>query len=686
MSHKKERKIRILKSKNIWPRILVMIFTDLIILGCIVFLSYLAVMGILNSHILNNNRNCEKIISAVNKNWNGTSTAKENIELEKNIKSIQQSIDSISEILILDSDFNIVTKYSETSGKNESEITDINFENLLSRRKQIRRILDEGDLARSFLEEDIQNDFIIDSPESMEKISKNFFPSLDFISFANSYKNLRWASELIDIESQWVLYRTEIPGIYVCIKNLYLINNFQSYFLGFLITFFVVFFLVTLVFGILRIISYIADNTKHELLYYTDMVTGGKNKDWFVNKAKHRIRNNKRLHAVVQIRLEKYHNYCASYGVKQGENLLESINVLLGKIVDKKEICAHVEKSDFALLLNYDNEEQLKDRINYITQNLSTVRKNQHLTFVSGVAKVNSKYDDMNSVLSAASLALSKIDNSNANIVFFNDAMKEEQVWERRIEDDMQTALDNHEFKLFLQPKYSTKGEKLAAAEALVRWIHPVLGFISPGKFIPIFENNGFILKLDDYMLTAVAELQAKWMAEGKTLVPISVNVSRAHFTCENLAEEICRIVDEYKVPHEYIELELTESAFFDDKAVLLETVKKLKNFGFTVSMDDFGAGYSSLNSLKELPLDVIKLDAEFFRGIDDVNRANLIVADTISLAKKLGMQIVAEGIETREQVDFLANKECDLIQGFYFAKPLPIEEFEEKAFTEGNK
>lgn len=303
------------------------------------------------------------------------------------------------------------------------------------------------------------------------------------------------------------------------------------------------------------------------------------------------------------------------------------------------------------------------------------------MLFSAGVCEVTDKKDDINYVLSCAGLALSKTDESKKETIWFNDKMKEEQVWERRIEDDMEMALTNHEFKVYLQPKYSTKKEELAAAEALVRWIHPVLGFISPGKFIPIFENNGFILKLDDYMLIEVAKLQAGWLAEGKQLVPISVNVSRAHFTQLDLAEHICSIVDLYKVPHQYIELELTESAFFDDKDVLLGTVRKLKEYGFKVSMDDFGAGYSSLNSLKELPLDIIKLDAEFFRGASDINRSNLIVGDTISLAKKLGMEIVAEGIETREQVDFLAQQDCDLIQGFYFAKPLPVEEFVERAY-----
>ena len=247
----------------------------------------------------------------------------------------------------------------------------------------------------------------------------------------------------------------------------------------------------------------------------------------------------------------------------------------------------------------------------------------------------------------------------------------------------MERALRAREFQVYLQPKYSTKEEVLSGAEALVRWIHPTEGFVPPYRFIPIFENNGFIIQLDDYMLTEVARQQAKWIAEGEKVVPISVNVSRVHFVKEDLAEHICELVDQFKVPHDVIELELTESAFFDDKEVLLNTIKKLKEYGFKISMDDFGAGYSSLNSLKELPLDVVKLDAEFFRDKGESGRGKLIVEDTISLAKKLNMRIVAEGIETREQVDFLADLNCDLILGYYFAKPMPISEFEERAFRE---
>ena len=248
-----------------------------------------------------------------------------------------------------------------------------------------------------------------------------------------------------------------------------------------------------------------------------------------------------------------------------------------------------------------------------------------------------------------------------------------------KVEDDLDRALANKEFQVYLQPKIQTSEETLAGAEALVRWIHPQDGFIPPNKFIPILEKNGFITKLDDYMLEEVAALQARWITEGRKIVPISVNISRAHFTRTDLAEHICAIVDKYNTPHDVIELELTESAFFDDKNLLLNTVKQLRQAGFSVSMDDFGAGYSSLNSLKELQIDVLKIDADFFRGADAQERGLLIVSEVIDLAKKLDMKIVAEGIESREQVDFLTEQQCDLIQGYFFAKPMPVTEFVEK-------
>ena len=178
-------------------------------------------------------------------------------------------------------------------------------------------------------------------------------------------------------------------------------------------------------------------------------------------------------------------------------------------------------------------------------------------------------------------------------------------------------------------------------------------------------------------MITHVARDQKRWLDLGFKCVPVSVNVSRAHFIEADLAEQIRDMVDEVGTPHEYIEIELTESAFFDDKKALLETITRLKGYGFVVSMDDFGSGYSPLNSLKDMPLDVLKLDAEFFRGEDSGVRGEIVVSEAIRLAKSLNMRTVAEGVEVKEQVDFLASQGCDMIQGYYYAKPMPGPDYE---------
>ena len=180
-------------------------------------------------------------------------------------------------------------------------------------------------------------------------------------------------------------------------------------------------------------------------------------------------------------------------------------------------------------------------------------------------------------------------------------------------------------------------------------------------------------------MISHVARDQKAWLDAGYKCVPVSVNVSRAHFIENDLAEQIRDIVDEQQCPHDLVEIELTESAFFDDKKAMIETIKRLKEYGFAVSMDDFGAGYSSLNSLKDMPLDVLKLDADFFRGDNAGERGEIVVSEAIKLAKSLDMRTVAEGVEEKEQVDFLAQQGCDMIQGFYYAKPMPKDEYTEK-------
>lgn len=656
MSRKKDHKIkRLRRGHGILPHIIGILLVDasvIAVAGCFIAI---AGLGFVTDRVFEVNKDCKTIVNIAETEYQNDFGA-----LQKKIDESTKQIDTIENVFLVNDELELI--YSENLDR-------LFFQDVFKTRN-IKKVLDKNGFLRE-KNADFTDAFY----------DENFQPKLSEImplkKIMTQLPFLNEASEECGVVRQWVVYKTNLKGINLCMHCRYSFSRYMAVLVFILFLSFVFIILVTFISGNKKIIILIFDRYKIHKLVSTDIVTGGINKEFFIKKAGAAIKRNSNR-VIVQIRLEKYRNFCTTFGVKEGENLLEDFYREITKLLENGEIAAHLEKADFAVILNFETVEKTEERINEIIDVLSSIRKNQHMLFSAGICQVSSRRDDINALLTSAGLAITKRSESSNNIVWFNDSMKEEQIWERNIEDDMESALENHEFQVYLQPKYSAKEEIPSAAEALVRWSSPKLGFISPGKFIPIFERNGFILKLDDYMLTEVAKQQSKWLEEGKKLLPISVNVSRAHFTTENLAEHICEIVDEYKVPHDFIELELTESAFFDDKAILLDTVRKLKAFGFKVSMDDFGAGYSSLNSLKELPLDIIKLDAEFFRGADNLERSNLIVGDTISLAKKLGMQIVAEGIETREQVDFLANQDCDLIQGFYFSKPLSVDDFEE--------
>lgn len=444
---------------------------------------------------------------------------------------------------------------------------------------------------------------------------------------------------------------------------------------------------------LINIVSVFLSQRRMTKLFYTDMVTGGNNWRYVSDHGEKELRKRRNArwgYALLDIQLNKYRSYCACHGVKEGEELLEEIGRILKESLGRHEYCGHYAQANFAVLMRCSTEEQCRDRAQELLQRLSSLHSGHRLRYHVGVAYiepsrkagkagvVSRRSIDMDNVYNCAAVARSSLAGQEENsVAFFDQEMLEQRRWEHKVEDTMEQAMSREEFQVYLQPKYDPVEARLVGAEALVRWNSPTEGMIPPYRFIPIFEENGFVIQLDDYMISRVAKLQAEWIAQGRKVVPISVNVSRAHFMQENLAEHICRLVDAYGTPHEVIELELTESAFFDDKKVLLDTVKKLKEYGFAVSMDDFGAGYSSLNSLKDLPLDILKLDAEFFRGDYEQERGAIVVSEAIRLAKSLKMRIVAEGIEKKEQVDFLAKLGCDMIQGYYFAKPMPVYEFE---------
>ncbi len=654
MSKSKEKRIKKLKKNHIWPSILglsliLLIFT--IVLATVLATS---VMTIVESKMLDSSENSLKIAELF-EDYKPETEA----EISQKVLSYTDILDGIETVSVIDAEENPVWSSNDEYPAIENAVR---IEIFTTEAVKEFRIIIAEDNKHLFVVED--GEFTIDTTV----FSDIFRSAFDLDS---TFTNVRiWF--VVPVNGMNVMVLNDIHVYY---RDLIMMLS-CTILCGILIAVFVIYYLIS-------IISMAVSARRTTKIIYTDMLTGGDNWLLFIKKGASLLKKNKRgqlNYAMLHLEMRKYRSFCTCFGVSKGQELVEKFHAVLKKEIYRKEAMAHQEDEAFGLLLAYTDTAQLETRIQKIENALNAVLPGMKMYFGVGVYLVQPGENDVEQLYNNAMIACEMLGEEAENkTAYFDVEMNNRKLWERKVEDDMDRALANREFQVYLQPKISTTEEVLGGAEALVRWIHPTEGFIPPNRFIPIFEKNGFILKLDDYMLEEIAKVQAGWLAEGRELVPISVNVSRAHFTREDLAEHICAIVDKYQVPHSVIELELTESAFFDDKKVLLDTVRKLRAAGFQVSMDDFGAGYSSLNSLKELQIDVLKIDADFFRGADVEERGLLIVSEVIDLAKKLNMKIVAEGIESREQVEFLTAQECDLIQGYFYAKPMPVAEFAEK-------
>lgn len=556
--------------------------------------------------------------------------------------------------------------------------------------------LDEDLVIIADSEEDfIQGEGMKSASAILMQAAKETFKMEDIEDYDNT-----WFSDVILDYKIWLQMPLKNEEYLFYQKYSLQVSRVDVFYACILGAFIVILTFVPMLFMFINTIRAISTQRKMMKFMHQDIVTGGHNWLYFTNYSERmltRRKNRRRTYAIVSLHLERYHNYCSCYGMKAGEELLEVMTGFLNARTNRRELFARYEGADFGLLINCAgrNEQECyndcQKRLRSLLAELTGLKAEQKLHFQAGIYMVyplsaeNGRYYrvrkhiDINQIYNYASIARREAKlHEEKSILFFNQHMLENQLWNQKVERDMEAALRAEEFEVYLQPKYSPSDKRLVGAEALVRWNSRTEGFISPGRFISVFEENGFIIQLDDYMVSKVAKMQAEWTIQGKKVVPVSVNISRAHFAQEGLAEHICQLVDAYGANHELIELEVTESAFLDDKKILIETVKQLKAYGFRVSMDDFGSGYSSLNSLMDIPFDVLKLDTEFFRGAD-ARRAEKIICEIIRLAKELGMDVVAEGVESKEHVEFLTELGCDMIQGYYFAKPMPVSEFEEK-------
>ena len=260
----------------------------------------------------------------------------------------------------------------------------------------------------------------------------------------------------------------------------------------------------------------------------------------------------------------------------------------------------------------------------------------------------------------------------------YSEDMRRTAIEEKKMENDMEKALENHEFKLYLQPQVDFKTKKIVSAEALVRWIDPEKGLIPPFKFIPLFERNGFICKLDYFVWEETIKTLAKWRECSQIMVPVSINLSRVDIQKEGLIESIIQLFEKYSISSKWIKAEVTESACLENDKIIMEKMELLKNHGLKIAIDDFGSGYSSLHMLKEMPIDILKIDKSFLRYEGEMSEKDeILIRDVVDLGKDMKMQIVVEGVETLEQSDFLEGIGCDIAQGYYYGRPMPVTEFE---------
>ena len=376
------------------------------------------------------------------------------------------------------------------------------------------------------------------------------------------------------------------------------------------------------------------------------------------------------------------------------------LNEVYGHIAANKVLCNIVKKmknekyiytsarchnDNFCMIIKDMPIEEVKEKLTKFFNDLSILEEdpNYKICYRCGVVPMQRAMLSGNRVADAAKLAQKLgVNNNKTDIIIYTDKMHDDILWSTYIKAYLDTAIVNDEFVVYLQPKIDIKTEKIKGAEALVRWNYKNKELLSPYKFVPFFEKDLSIGKIDDIVLNKVCEALSKWKSMGKKLYPISVNLSRKVMYEKNILNHLNDIVDKYGISHDLIDFELTESATYDDPIQMLEILNNIRSNGFKISMDDFGTGYSSLSMLTKMPLDTLKIDKSFVDNLGTKNEKEndvIVIKHIISLAKELKFISLAEGAENKMQVDRLKLLGCDVIQGYYYSKPIPIKEFEEK-------
>ena len=410
-----------------------------------------------------------------------------------------------------------------------------------------------------------------------------------------------------------------------------------------------------------------------------DMLTGLYNRDAFEKKAKEILAEADEPYYMVCSNFKDFKLINELCGTEVGDALLRARADVIRKEEYGDSVSARIYADKFCTLLPkaHFDEENFRENMTAVMKKVLSIPLKTHFYF--GIYEITDATESVWTMCDKAMMAIDPISRSyEQSFSFFKEEMFQRILKEKEILGQFDKAIEDQEFHMFLQPQVTNNGN-IVGAEALVRWIHPTKGMISPADFIPVLEKTGLIHKLDLYMWEKAAQKLAEWKKEGKGNLYISVNISTKDFYLMDIYEEFRAISEKYDFDIKNLKLEITESALMRDVRKIMQNMNELRTLGYDIEIDDFGSGYSSLGRLKDIHADVLKVDMIFLQKTENVERSATILKNVIAMSKELGMPVITEGVETKEQVDFLRNVGCDMFQGYYFAKPMSVEIFEEK-------
>ena len=417
-----------------------------------------------------------------------------------------------------------------------------------------------------------------------------------------------------------------------------------------------------------------------------DTLTNIPNVNRFYIDASRMIQDDReRQYAVISFDVDKFKMINDLFSMVVGDNVLRHIANVMKEVLPEEALYCRVHSDVFFICTLYNRRGDLIKLIEKVRKGIYKNNFSFDINTSFGIYLVDDISIPINLMCDRASLAARTVKSSVVEFcAFYDEQYREEIIKSTEIEMDMNQALSDKQFLMYLQPKYNLATGMICGAEVLSRWQHPVKGLIQPNDFIPLFERNGFILKLDEYMWEQACQTLADWRKEGIEPVPLSVNISRYHIKNNDLVRVWKHLIKKYDIPTSDLTLEITETFFYESEE-LYSVLQELQDMGFRLEVDDFGAGYSSLNMIRQVPVNTIKIDKNFLDQKLATDKGKIVISHTIAMAKDLKLDVVAEGVETKEHVDFLKSSRCDIAQGFFFAKPMTLEDFNKLLFQERN-